>query len=316
MSRGTKKVLLISLFALTVLVAGRVHAVDEDQYQVLAPLPGVANTTCTNSDGVSVACTDVSSYITGFFKLVISLSAVLAVIMIIYGGFKYISSAAEGGKTDGKKYIQNAVWGLLLVISSYVVLHTINPDLVNFSLSLENAGTNTKFQTNANGDVVVDPNALNGAQWYDDASYRSQIKAPLSVNKSNCQTIGQTNCTSVYDLNKTIIPALNDLAKKCSAADKSCSVVITGGTEYWLHGHGETVVGENSTHHKPATAGGYAVDISANAALTAYIEKVGQKLTPPSNCPAEGIYNLNGGRYVLNDCGEMSTGTHWHVEFH
>lgn len=55
--------------------------------------------------------------------------AVLAVIMLVIGGVQYM---VAGDKDPGpaKERIKNAIWGLILALTSYLILYTINPDLV------------------------------------------------------------------------------------------------------------------------------------------------------------------------------------------
>lgn len=70
-------------------------------------------------------------------KYSIVIAALLAVIMIIIGGFQYIMAA---GNTSAIESAKNRIWqailGLLLVIGSYLILHTINPDLVHMNLGI------------------------------------------------------------------------------------------------------------------------------------------------------------------------------------
>ncbi len=100
-------------------------------YIPLAPIEGTYDT-CT-ADGNCQ--TDFLVYVSGLSKLAIGFSFVLAILMIIWGGVEYISTDAVYNKNDGKQKIQNALIGLLLVISAYVILRTINPTLVEFSLN-------------------------------------------------------------------------------------------------------------------------------------------------------------------------------------
>lgn len=100
------------------------------EYSLLAPLPGV---TKAGSEATSTFAT----YIPGMFNLVIGVAGVLAVVMIIYGGIQYMSTDAFQGKSDAKDTISNALWGLLLTISAWLILFTVNPNLVNFNLNIE-----------------------------------------------------------------------------------------------------------------------------------------------------------------------------------
>lgn len=100
-------------------------------YTPLAPLPDVT------SPGLSFAKTiDFKSYVTYAFNLLIALGAVAAVFMITWGGFEYMTTDAVNGKKEGLTKIQNAIYGLLLILSSYLILRTIDPRFVNISATL------------------------------------------------------------------------------------------------------------------------------------------------------------------------------------
>lgn len=79
----------------------------------------------------------ITTFLPGLFKLGIGIASALAVIYIIIGGIQYLSTDAIEKKSDGKDKINNALFGLILAISSYVLLNTINPKLVNLDLSIE-----------------------------------------------------------------------------------------------------------------------------------------------------------------------------------
>jgi len=93
-------------------------------YCPLAPLPIEGNTGA-----------DLSIYISGLFNFIIGLAAILAVFMIALGGFTYITTDTISGKSDGKGFISNAVWGLILALAAWLILNTINPNLLNFNLN-------------------------------------------------------------------------------------------------------------------------------------------------------------------------------------
>jgi len=59
---------------------------------------------------------------------------VLAVIFMMIGGFRWIVSAGGGQIAEAKKMITNAIIGLLIAFSSFVILQTINPALTRLQL--------------------------------------------------------------------------------------------------------------------------------------------------------------------------------------
>lgn len=123
---------------------------DAANYVLLAPIPGTydetgcaqgtadtytnAGTSAGNGSGTVNCTTDFITYLKGFFRLVISLSSIIAVIVITFEGFKLVISTSEGARGTAKERIQQALIGLGLVLGSYLILNTINPQLtkINF----------------------------------------------------------------------------------------------------------------------------------------------------------------------------------------
>lgn len=126
-------------------VAGTTSPLDEikcdseDGYCLLAPLPisGTSETTTKvdtgASDGPGGSSFDFGDYVNGIFMFAIGLAGVLAVIMIVIGGIQYMSTDNFSEKAEGRGRIWNAVLGLVLLLGSYMLLNTLNPNLVKFT---------------------------------------------------------------------------------------------------------------------------------------------------------------------------------------
>lgn len=84
---------------------------------------------------------DLAGYLETLFNAGIIIASILAILMIIYGGLTYMSTDAISGKTEGRERIQSAVGGLLLAIFAWLILNTINPDLLSLNLEVERADT-------------------------------------------------------------------------------------------------------------------------------------------------------------------------------
>lgn len=83
-----------------------------------------------------------ANFINALFKIAISVGAILAVLQLTYAGFLYMSSEAFGEKSHAKEVIGNAVLGLVLLLSVYLILYQINPDLVSLKF-LETISSNS-----------------------------------------------------------------------------------------------------------------------------------------------------------------------------
>lgn len=71
-------------------------------------------------------------YIAFFFKLAIALGGVLAVLSLGVSGLKYISSAGNPeAVSDAKKMATSAIVGLILLLSSFIIIVTIDPSFEN-----------------------------------------------------------------------------------------------------------------------------------------------------------------------------------------
>ncbi|QQG42703.1 MAG: hypothetical protein HYW15_00550 [Candidatus Giovannonibacteria bacterium] len=95
-------------------------------YNLLQPLPHT---------GQSVG--DFPTYVGRIIPFILGLAAVLAVVMITIGGIEYAISEAVDAKADAKDRIIQAILGLLLALASWLILWTINPDLVNLKLNIK-----------------------------------------------------------------------------------------------------------------------------------------------------------------------------------
>lgn len=64
----------------------------------------------------------------------VAVAAVLAVIMVAFGGFKYMTTDSMFAMGSAKEQITNAIVGLLIVLAAILILATINPNLVSMNL--------------------------------------------------------------------------------------------------------------------------------------------------------------------------------------
>ncbi len=109
-------------------------------YQPLAPLPdgssngGMLTTINTQIDKTTNPC-PFGNYLNIIIKLVIGIAAVLAMVMIVMGGVEYMTSELVSSKEAGKETITHAILGLLLALGAFMILNTINPQLLSACLN-------------------------------------------------------------------------------------------------------------------------------------------------------------------------------------
>jgi len=77
---------------------------------------------------------DLAAYVNTIFRVALSVGAILAVLRLAYAGYIYMTSEAFHRKNDAKEIIGNAILGLLLLLSIWLILYQINPDLLNLDV--------------------------------------------------------------------------------------------------------------------------------------------------------------------------------------
>ncbi len=71
-----------------------------------------------------------NEFINSLYLYAIVISGTLAVIMIVYGGIRYVVEAGNAAaQKDAQDIIMSSVWGILLLAGAFVILNTINPQL-------------------------------------------------------------------------------------------------------------------------------------------------------------------------------------------
>ncbi len=91
------------------------------------PIPG------TFEGAIPVDDKLVAKYIGAFFIYFVGIVGILAVVMVMWGGYHYITSQGNPQKIrEGKETITNAIIGLILAFTSILLLRLINPALVSF----------------------------------------------------------------------------------------------------------------------------------------------------------------------------------------
>lgn len=280
---------------------GVVGAEEIKEYQLLAPL------TQEQAQNPKV---ELGDYLSTLFKIFLAVAGILATVMIVFAGFQYMLTELPGGKKDALGKFQNAILGLLLALSSYLILNTINPDLVNTSFTLEPVDIEVPVaSTTPTGNVP--PGSEEEAELFkkmlaDEDSARSKLLASqIRINKSACTKLGQKSCTNVGLLNVSqVISQISKLQSECKKLSGSnCSVIINGGTEWWNHGNESIELSSNTTAHRPPNS---VVDIAKDSNINKTITTKGKKLGPGGCSNLGPRYEFNGKVYVDED-------SHWHA---
>lgn len=70
-------------------------------------------------------------FLNGLFKFAIAIGAMLAVLQFARAGFMYMTSDIWSDKQHAKDILGDAVLGLLLLLAVWLILNTINPEILN-----------------------------------------------------------------------------------------------------------------------------------------------------------------------------------------
>ncbi len=107
-------------FVFAMLVVPFVVAVNVAQADIPQP-------NCRQLDGVRCDNTDLSGIIIKILNFLLGIAFLVAVLMLVLGGFRYITSAGnEETAGKGKKTIFNALIGIAIVILSYVIVQVVS----------------------------------------------------------------------------------------------------------------------------------------------------------------------------------------------
>lgn len=101
----------------------------ETNFTPLTQLPGIQSISTASS---------FTSFLNTLYKICIGVGAVLAVLMIMYAGVLIMTSSGSVSSNEkAKNYIQNAILGLVLVLTPTIVFGIINPRILNIDIGAE-----------------------------------------------------------------------------------------------------------------------------------------------------------------------------------
>ncbi len=135
MTRATvKKICCLTLLAILVLAEAALT-----ERVVLAAGTGVSSGgpgVTSGGPGVTSGG-DVPGYLSNLYIWFLGFVGIAALFAIVWGGIQYMFSGANLTKAEsGRTWISNAIWGIILAASAYLILYTINPDLVTHGFDI------------------------------------------------------------------------------------------------------------------------------------------------------------------------------------
>ena len=95
---------------------------------------------------------DLQTYSSALLRIGVILAAILAVITITIGGIRYITAGSSlNSIEEARNMIKQALIGLFVVLFSYLLLYTINPDILKNGLNIKSiCGTGFMWEESSN----------------------------------------------------------------------------------------------------------------------------------------------------------------------
>ncbi len=247
-------------------------------YTLLEKIPGV--------DGANL---NLAAYLSAVYKLAIWIVGLCALFMFLIGAFMYMLSAANTSKMgSAKEIMQDALIGLVLALTSYLILYVINPDLVNLKLPTVSMPS-TSSTPSGGAPTSVTPPA--GTYSHTEAVQALSSKGISTSSSGNCNDQNNKTCTSLNGIPKATIEDVIRLKE-----GTGCPVTVTGGTEVGHKSHG---------------TGLPVVDLSENTCLEQYFSQnkpVGYDVTKICADGTSQAASYNCGSYV-------EAQAHFHIQF-
>lgn len=166
MKQPQKKTLLV-LLTIAFGVIPAVALAAAQTYSLLAPLGPLGK------DGAPVTMVQ---YLEGIVLVIIGIAGILTVIKIVICGVQLIGSPSVSQKSESKECITSALFGLLLAISSWIILNTINTQLLSSDIGLLDLPALPAAPAPAAGDASLPPDSEGGVYFrYQAAGANSPI---------------------------------------------------------------------------------------------------------------------------------------------
>jgi hypothetical protein len=126
MKRLIPAVSILSLGLLLFAGAVNAQACPSIKFRQAISLPGVTSIT-------EVDCSSIGNYIIDLYTLGVYVAAILAAVVMMVGGFLWLTAGGNSGQiSTAKSYLGGALSGFVLILASWVLLNTINPNLTRF----------------------------------------------------------------------------------------------------------------------------------------------------------------------------------------
>lgn len=130
------------------------------------------------ADGGQVVIPWVGEYFAAAYQYFVGITIIVAIIMMMVGGLQWSASAGSSERINAaRSKITNGLMGMFLALGSYLILYTINPDLVKFKALV--------LSTPARVELSEYDDSLDGSQIGDLAQQMNTPGAPTTNGVAN-----------------------------------------------------------------------------------------------------------------------------------
>lgn len=133
MKRRIFVLLLVATVGLFAVHTARAATSSEPTFTPNVSIPGLFPEKGQTSEPIDANIA--GRYIRALYVYFVGIVGVLAVVMIMYAGFLWITAAGNSSKiTQAKEHMNGAVIGVILALTSFLLLQLINPQLVSLRI--------------------------------------------------------------------------------------------------------------------------------------------------------------------------------------
>jgi hypothetical protein len=143
------------------------------------PIPGFTPAAPTR-EGSIVRVAFLAGYINAVYRYLTGIILVVAIVMVVYGGFLYlVGSAGVGSIQRGKQIITDAIMGMVITLAAFALLNTVSP-------------ATTQLKT-------LELGYVSGEILYEAGGIEEFGEAPAGAPSSSCSAPRRGSSDSTYD---------------------------------------------------------------------------------------------------------------------
>lgn len=132
MNKNIKKIILILLFSFFLVPLSASHAVT---FTPQITIPG-SKFVAKQGTPVQQSTITIANYLKGVYNYLLAVVGLLAAVVLMGAGILWLTAAGNTEKvSQAKNLMTGSITGLILALTSYIILSTINPGLVDFKIA-------------------------------------------------------------------------------------------------------------------------------------------------------------------------------------